>query len=845
MNKLPYSFGTYQLRGELLENAINQYFSVAKASQSIYKFDTAQLYQNERELTMLLSKHMSNPTQFHLTTKIRKITSTQATYQAILRSINHLRPFSLTVLLHRPMPIASWRALEQVKTEGLVKEIGVSNYGIRDLRNLLSEAKIRPSVNQIEFHPFMPGLAELVKFCHDQGIRVQAHTVLAKGEFLDDVKIMQVSQEVQRSPAQVMMRWALQSGADELILCTKKYDHLLEWGHIMDFKLSEDQMSRMAQEVTHIFYPQIWMGSQESQESNILEHHMTPDESTISNVVSQLRIDLSHVKSNSKKAKKKQELDNLLNRIGSSSTSSTQMGEPQNETKNGYISEMVTQIPKGMKSDNPYHVVLAQKIADQMFPLQLDQFDQNLQRAQHSQINLYRNMTRKLRHELHQQKNREALEQKKKKVKMCCLPRKKQISQEVAHPAPMPVEVAPGQELVPIFKWISTTSDTPQAALTFSRGTVFTDGRMDMCKQVVGNKYIGDLCQAVYGHALKKGFIKHFLLGNNIACEGDHEPSAESFAKLMRDHQISIETWYLAGNCIGPKCIKIISEALVGNPHAQALWLKRNPIMAEGASYLAQMLTQNDHLELLDLHNCGILDEGLMSFSQILVDHGQPVHLKHIYLDADGLTPKSMPIFSQYLKLNKNVLQSLYISINKLGDNGCLEVAKALAGSTSILRLCLASNMLSDSGLAQLVPYVMQMPALKYLDLGCYKSTFDMGESPNYLGMKDEAGTVQHLLNLLENHPSLEYVSILNNKLSHDSIKQISQKITSLNVNPQRKKNLSVDLAQFKKSTQILHDTTGKMKFGGSIQAHSVQTLRFIKHDPCVINIDSVYRNTM
>lgn len=105
-------------------------------------------------------------------------------------------------------------------------------------------------------------------------------------------------------------------------------------------------------------------------------------------------------------------------------------------------------------------------------------------------------------------------------------------------------------------------------------------------------------------------------------------------AKLMSSNQ-PIETWYLAGNCIDSDCVALLAKGLEQNTAANALWLKRNPIMKEGAVHLSRMFSINSTLTLIDLHNTGLFDEGIAAICT-----SSPCVLKHMYLDANGITTK-------------------------------------------------------------------------------------------------------------------------------------------------------------------------------------------------------------
>lgn len=286
----------------------------------------------------------------------------------------------------------------------------------------------------------------------------------------------------------------------------------------------------------------------------------------------------------------------------------------------------------------------------------------------------------------------------------CCVIRRTTgaYSDSIVDPKPMPVEITDPKEFIPFFEYLEKSPTFPQSDTIFVRGSIFPDGRMDLCKQVVGPTSIARLCKTVSNSKI----VRHFLLGNNVALQSNEEEGAEAFASIMKDNTKPIETWYLAGNCIGPKGIKIMSEALTNNTQCKALWLKRNPIGPLGATYLNAMLKLNETLVLLDLHNCALGDEGV---NNLLATPYALKTLKHLYLDANGI--ESTSSIAAWCAINKPV--TLYLSINRLGDTAIKELAFALRGSLSLKRLCLSSTHMHNDGLKCVVSMALTCPHLK------------------------------------------------------------------------------------------------------------------------------------
>lgn len=757
-------FGTYGLNSETLKLAIKQ-----AITKGFTEFDTAQLYGNE-SLVYNLTKDVEG---VKITTKIRKICNYDKTVAEIKKSLKRI-PKLHRILLHRPMPPSSWKALENAKEQGKVKEIGVSNHNVVDLKRLLSYAKIKPDVNQIEFHPFNPECIETLKFCQQNGIRVQGHTLLCKGKFFDNEEIQKVATTFEVTPAQAMIMWASEFDID-LVVSSRNFSHLEELTQANNVSLNVNALHDLKDKMQFTFYTKkltVFDEGVETYTDQELKDYVNV-------VVQQLKID----------------------------NTNAQNGDE--------ISETCMTLPTWKRGESK----LAEAIATEMFTIPSE--ITNPKAICDSKRNRYCNMMGKLRSVINTQRKEQAKKKReKKKAAFFCM--RKPVSKAVANPVPMPVDVAPKMEVQSFFKWIEN-GDKVEAAVTFTRGTFFPDGRMDFCKQVTGNEHIWALCQAVKANCKKSQQLIHFLLGNNIACQGDNEPSAEAFADLMQDPDVGIQTWYLAGNEIGANCIAIICNALLNNKHAKALWLKRNPIMAAGAQSLGTMLSVNQTLTILDLDNCGLFDEGVEKFVNACGD--KPINLKHIYLDSNGISDSKHLV--KFIEINKNVLKSFFCSINRL-ENKCLDLVKAFEDSTSLKRLCLASNGMTDSIVPQMVGCLMTMKELISLDLGYYKSTFDMGEQPNYLGKTNPEQTVDFLSMFLKYHPSLKFISVYNNYIPSNLVAKLAETIASCS----GKKKISADLDQMNKKT-------------GNIRNHSKAQLRVIKHMKRVIHIDSIYRNNM
>ena len=152
-------------------------------------------------------------------------------------------------LIHWPVPAKdlysdTWRAFELLYAEGRVRSIGVSNFQIEHLRRLFAEHGVVPAVNQIELHPYLQQDA-LREFHAEHGILTEAWSPIAQGEVLDDPVLTEVSTELGKTSAQVVLRWHVQLG-NVVIPKSVTPSRIVENTEIFDFELSDDHMGRIS-----------------------------------------------------------------------------------------------------------------------------------------------------------------------------------------------------------------------------------------------------------------------------------------------------------------------------------------------------------------------------------------------------------------------------------------------------------------------------------------------------------------------------------------------------------------------------------------------------------------------
>lgn len=149
-------------------------------------------------------------------------------------------------LLHSPgtkgpeARIKAWRDLEAAVDSGKVKNIGVSNFDVEDLDHLLEHCRIKPTVNQIESHPFFAH-EDLREDTIARGIHIQAYSPMAQGAALNKTEIKAIAKKHGKTPAQVLLRWGIQIG--NVILPKSLTKHRIEAnGDLFDFELDGEDM---------------------------------------------------------------------------------------------------------------------------------------------------------------------------------------------------------------------------------------------------------------------------------------------------------------------------------------------------------------------------------------------------------------------------------------------------------------------------------------------------------------------------------------------------------------------------------------------------------------------------
>jgi len=180
---------------------------------------------------------------------VTKVEEDEDSYEATRRNLGELQlEWADLMLIHRPprsgAGVDLWEGLIRARDEGLARDIGVSNYTIGQMEELTRATGETPSVNQIEWSPF-GWSPDMLHWCRERGVVIQAYSPLTRGRRLGDPRLREIAAEIDRTPAELLLRWNLQLGTVPLPKATQ-HDHLVENLGALEFDISPDRMERLA-----------------------------------------------------------------------------------------------------------------------------------------------------------------------------------------------------------------------------------------------------------------------------------------------------------------------------------------------------------------------------------------------------------------------------------------------------------------------------------------------------------------------------------------------------------------------------------------------------------------------
>lgn len=246
--------GTYRITSAIDVEIVVQ----AAHEAGIMAIDTADIYRNTHLIRSAMAKLSIDRSRMHITSKISPyqhgFRQGRESIDKILRELG--TDYLDLLLIHWPgtarkpekwsgnpaKRLETWRAMERAYEAGKVRALGVSNYSISHLEDLLKNAVIKPVVNQFECHPRLPQ-RELRAFCLQRNIHVTAYASLGVGHLCSHPTVCRLAALCLKTPSQILLKWALQKGMS-VVPKSCRPERIIEFGQmrLRDWELDEDQM---------------------------------------------------------------------------------------------------------------------------------------------------------------------------------------------------------------------------------------------------------------------------------------------------------------------------------------------------------------------------------------------------------------------------------------------------------------------------------------------------------------------------------------------------------------------------------------------------------------------------
>lgn len=237
-----FGLGVFQTNeGRQVRNAVS--WALEAGYRSI---DTAAIYDNEAGVGKAIKNSGVPREDIFVTTKVWNSSQrTGHTLQAFDASLRTMQMDYVDLyLVHWPVAghfIQSWHDLETIYDSGRARAIGVSNFMVEHLQELLPQTRITPMVNQVEFHPYLQS-PELVTLCQEEGIQVEAWAPIMKGSVTKVEELRDLGQKYGKTAVQITLRWLLQRGIVAIPKSIKK-QRIIDNAQIFDFQLTAEDMA--------------------------------------------------------------------------------------------------------------------------------------------------------------------------------------------------------------------------------------------------------------------------------------------------------------------------------------------------------------------------------------------------------------------------------------------------------------------------------------------------------------------------------------------------------------------------------------------------------------------------
>jgi len=206
--------------------------------------DTAQAYGNEESVGRALRESGIPRDEVFVTTKFypaRRDPVAEAEQSLERLGLDYVDLY----IIHWPQrgPTWAWPGMEAARERGYARSIGVSNFSVAELQELLTEATTPPVVNQVQFSPYEYRRA-LLGACEDRGIALEAYSPLGTGRHLASDTVKRIAESVGRTPAQILLRWCIERTIPVIPKSTHR-ERIAENGRVFDFALSNDDLERL------------------------------------------------------------------------------------------------------------------------------------------------------------------------------------------------------------------------------------------------------------------------------------------------------------------------------------------------------------------------------------------------------------------------------------------------------------------------------------------------------------------------------------------------------------------------------------------------------------------------
>ncbi|HGE5780063.1 TPA: aldo/keto reductase [Bacillus pseudomycoides] len=220
--------------------------------QGYRSIDTASIYANEKAVGEGIREGIKEAgvsrEDIFITSKVwnrdQGYEETLAAYEESLKKLE--LDYLDLYLVHWPVEGKykdTWRALEKLYKEGRVRAIGVSNFQIHHLKDVMEGAEVKPMINQVEYHPRLTQ-KELRDFCREQGIQMEAWSPLMQGQLLDNPALQEIADKYGKTTAQIILRWDLQNEVVTIPKSTKEH-RIIQNADIFNFELTKEDMEQI------------------------------------------------------------------------------------------------------------------------------------------------------------------------------------------------------------------------------------------------------------------------------------------------------------------------------------------------------------------------------------------------------------------------------------------------------------------------------------------------------------------------------------------------------------------------------------------------------------------------